>query len=118
VNRSLTNWFGTDPSEQSCTTAGVDNGVCAFGAPANGTYGDSSVNPERAPGYQQYDASLSKGFAVYREQKLEFRADAANVFNVVSLGNPNNTAQSSSFGSITSVRNGPRTMQLDLKYTF
>jgi hypothetical protein len=118
VNRSLTNWFGTDPSEQSCATAGVDNGVCAFGAPANGTYGDSSVNPERAPGYQQYDASLSKGFEVYREQTLEFRADAANVFNVVSLGNPNNTAQSSSFGSITSVRNGPRTLQLDLKYTF
>jgi len=118
VGRSFTSWFGTDPSATSCATAGVDNGVCAYGNPANGTYGNAAVNSERTPGYQQYNASASKGFTVYHEQKLEFRADAANVFNLTSWGIPGNTAQSSTFGVISSVRNGPRKLQLDLKYTF
>ncbi len=118
VGRTMNNWYGTDPSAVACATAGVDNGICAYGNPANGTYGNAAVNSERAPGYQQYNASASKGFTVYHEQKLEFRADAANVLNLTSWSNPNNTAQSSSFGQITSVRNGSRKLQLDLKYTF
>ncbi len=41
VHRSLNNWLGTDPSAASCTTPGVDNGVCAFGVPAPNTFGTS-----------------------------------------------------------------------------
>ena len=117
-SRSLNAWFGTDPSATSCSTRGVDNGVCAYGAPADGTYGTSRVGSERAPGYQQYDATASKDFTVWHEQKLSFRADASNVFNMTSLSNPNNTAQSANFGRITAVRSGPRRLQLSLRYTF
>lgn len=116
VNRSLNNWFGTDPSVASCGT--TDNGVCAYSSPANGTYGNAAVGSERAPGYQQYDASVSKDFTVWREQKIGFRVDASNVFNMTSLGNPNVTAQSANFGQITSVRSGPRRLQLSAKYQF
>jgi len=116
--RGLNAWFGTDPSATSCSTRGVDNGVCAYGSPADGTYGTARVGSERAPGYQQYDATASKDFTVWHEQKLSFRADASNVFNMTSLSNPNNTAQSTNFGQITAVRSGPRRLQLALKYTF
>jgi hypothetical protein len=39
VHRSVNNWFGTDPSATPCTNAGVDNGVCAYGAPASNAFG-------------------------------------------------------------------------------
>lgn len=117
-SRGLNAWFGTDPSAISCATRGIDNGLCAYGAPADGSYGSGRVGSERAPGYQQYDATASKDFTVWHEQKFSFRADASNVFNMTSLSNPNNTAQSANFGRITAVRSGPRRLQLSLRYTF
>jgi hypothetical protein len=116
VGRSVRDWFGTDPSAISCGL--TDNGSCAYGSPQNGTYGTAAIGSERAPGYQGYDSSVSKAFTVYHEQFLEFRVDASNVFNLTALSNPNNTAQSANFGQITSVRSGPRKLQLDLKYIF
>ncbi|QHS52442.1 TonB-dependent receptor [Edaphobacter sp. 12200R-103] len=116
--QSLNAWFGTDPSATSCATRGIDNGICAYGAPADGAYGTGRVGSARAPGYQQYDATASKDFTVWHEQKFSFRADASNVFNMTSLSNPNNTAQSANFGRITAVRSGPRRLQLSLRYTF
>ncbi len=116
VSRSVRDWFGTDPSATSCGL--VDNGTCAYASPQNGTYGDAAVGSERAPGYQGYDSSVSKAFTVFHEQFVEFRVDASNVFNLTALSNPNNTAQSATFGQITSVRSGPRKLQLDLKYIF
>jgi outer membrane receptor protein involved in Fe transport len=117
-SQSLNAWFGTDPSATSCSTRGIDNGICAYGAPADGAYGTSRVGAQRAPGYQQYDATASKDFTVWHEQKFSFRADASNVFNMTSLSNPNNTAQSANFGRITAVRSGPRRLQLSLRYIF
>jgi hypothetical protein len=64
-----------------------------------------------APGYQGYDAFVSKAFTVYREQHLEFRGDASNVLNLTALSNPNDTARSATFGQTTSVRSGPRKLQ-------
>ena len=118
VNRSANAWFGTDPSATACGAAGVDTGVCAYGSPANGTYGTASVGSERGPGYRDFDASVSKAFSIYHEQKFEFQVDASNVLNMTSLGNPDNTAESNTFGMITDVRSGPRQLQLDLKYEF
>jgi hypothetical protein len=119
VNRNVSHWFGTDPSVTDVCAAGVDDGICAFGSPALGTYGTASVGSLRTPGYRDFDASVSKAFPTYREQKVEFRVDASNVLNITSLGNPaTQSIQSASFGTITSVRSGPRKLQLDLKYLF
>jgi len=117
-HRSLLHWWGTDPSVTSCTTPGEDNGVCAYGQPADGTYGTGSIGSERAPGYQDFDASVSKSFSTFHEQSITFRADATNFLNHTSLGNPNSSITSSSFGTISSVRSGPRKLQLELKYLF
>jgi hypothetical protein len=110
-----------------CTGAGVDNGICAYGQPAAGTFGTTRPSSERAPGFQSYSASVTKDFTIWHEQQINFRADADNVFNSAYLGNPISNIASSTFGDIqgqtftagsTPVRSGPRQMQLSLKYHF
>jgi hypothetical protein len=122
VNRSNSHWFGTDPSAVPCTAAGVDNGVCAYGQPANGTFGTARPLSERAPSFQTYGAAVLKDFSIWREQKVNFRADADNLFNSAYLGNPVGNVASASFGDIqgqaTPIRSGPRQLQLSLKYIF
>jgi hypothetical protein len=125
TGRNLQNWFGTDPSAFPCTavgattyTSGGNTNTCAYGQPADGTFGNASPQSERVPGFQQYDASASKDFRIIGEHSIGFRADASNVFNLTSLGNPNNAANSTSFGQITSVRSIPRSLQLSVRYLF
>jgi len=129
VNRSIDNWFGTDPSAVPCTVAGQrvkpDGNECAYGQPAAGTFGNASVGSERAPGYQTYGASVTKDFTIWHEQKINFRADADNLLNNASWGNPGRditNLTSSGFGNIsnqtTPIRSNPRTMQLSVKYHF
>jgi hypothetical protein len=118
VNRSINNWFGTDPSAIPCTGAGVDNGLCAYGQPAAGTFGSARPSSERAPGFQTYGASVTKDFTVWHEHQVNFRADADNLFNSAYLSNPASNASASTFGQITAVRSGPRQLQLSVKYHF
>lgn len=118
-NRSLSNWWGTDPSATPCITAGVDNGTCAYGAAGSFTFGTAANGTERGPGYRQVDASFFKDFHVWRENVLGFRADFFNMFNIASYGNPDNgITDGSSFGHITSVRSPERQIQLGLHYSF
>ncbi|HZY63423.1 MAG TPA: TonB-dependent receptor [Edaphobacter sp.] len=117
-HRNINQWYGDDPSATPCPVAGVDNGVCAYGVPANGTISPSSKSSERAPGYQQYNAAAFKDFSITDNQRLTFRVDAFNVFNIASYGNPTATVPTTQFGAISSVRSGPRTLQLSAKYTF
>lgn len=117
-DQSIANWWGTDPSAQPCLTAGVDNGVCAYGNPASFTFGSARNSTERAPGYRQVDMSLFKDFHLWHEQVLGFRTDFFNVFNIASYGNPDNNISDSSFGQISSVRSPARQIQLSLHYRF
>ncbi len=130
VGRSNSHWFGTDPSATPCGTAkdafgndiAVDNGVCAYGQPSQGTFGTTRPTSERAPGFQTYGGSVTKDFTVWHEHQINFRADADNLFNSAYLGNPVSNVASASFGDIqgqtTPVRSGPRQMQLSIKYHF
>lgn len=118
-NRSINNWWGTDPSTVGCS--GADNGVCAYGVAYNNglpAFGTAAINTERAPGYRQVDTSLFKDFHVWREQVVGFRADFFNIFNIASYGNPDNNVQDSTFGLISSVRSPARQIQLSLHYAF
>lgn len=118
VNRSVDHWFGTDASATGCATRGVDNGTCAYGNTAYGTFGNSRGGTERAPGFQQYDFSTYKDFNVWKEQKLTFRADFFNAFNISSYGNPDNGYADTNFGQISDVRSVPRQIQFSAKYSF
>lgn len=117
-NRSIDNWWGTDPSAQPCLTSGVDNGVCAYGSAASFAFGSAHNSTERAPGYRQVDTSVFKDFHVWHEQVVGFRADFFNIFNIASYGNPDNNISDSSFGLISNVRSPARSIQLSLHYSF
>ncbi len=120
-HRSLGNWFGDDPSAQPCTAAGGDNGVCAFGAPAQGTFGTSKNGSVRGPGYHDVDMSIMKDFRLFREHFLGFQFDAFNVFNIVSYGNPDTGINNATFGQIVQqnqIRSTERHLQFSARYTF
>ena len=93
----------------------TEQGAIAFlGGRSNTIYG---------PGYYQVNMSLFKTFATWREQNLQFRADAFNVLNHPTLGGPNgsdNTNGGNITGPKTFQNNTPdaRFFQLSLKYTF
>jgi hypothetical protein len=117
TNRSINNWWGTDPSADSSVNC-PSNGACAYGIAAPFTFGTAHNSTERAPGYRQVDTSFFKDFHVWREHVMGFRADLFNVFNIASYGNPDNGIGDGNFGQISSVRSPPRQVQLSLHYSF
>ncbi len=117
-NRSIDQWWGDDPSTDGCTNPGVDDGVCAYGTPPIGIIDNARPRSERIPGYQSYNAAAFKSFAITERQRLALRAEAFNVFNIVSYGNPNDKIGAADFGRITGVRSSARNFQLSAKYSF
>jgi Carboxypeptidase regulatory-like domain len=107
----------------------IHNTTCiddtAYTLPANinaGQYafGDTSRNTLHGPGFSYENISLFKNFDIYERMKFQFRAEAFNVFNHPSAGNPNASighdssavAQPtfSGFGTVTSVYQTPGTL--------
>lgn len=85
-------------------------------------YSPLGAKPNQAigPGYFDMDASFFKDFILPREFRLQFRAESFNVTNNAQLGQPaaNNFLNTSTFATITSLRGGPRRVQLALKLAF
>jgi hypothetical protein len=87
-------------------------------------YSPLGAKPMQAlgPGYFDMDASFFKDFILPRELRLQFRAESFNVTNNAQLGQPGsgslNFQNASTFTTITSLRGGPRRVQLALKLAF
>jgi hypothetical protein len=65
--------------------------------------------------------SLTRSFPIREKTRLEFRAEAFNVFNRVRFGTGNTQLQSQTFGVLTGAAsqiNTPRNLQLALKLYF
>jgi len=65
--------------------------------------------------------SLTRSFPIKEKTRLEFRAEAFNVFNRTRFGTGSQQLQSQSFGVLTgsgSQINTPRNLQLALKFYF
>ncbi|HTV81661.1 MAG TPA: TonB-dependent receptor [Acidobacteriaceae bacterium] len=120
VNRSNAHWFGTDPSAAPCTTAGVDNGVCAFGVPAPNAFGTESNGAVRGPGFFNADMSAFKDFHITESQLVGFRLDAFNAFNIVSYNNPDTGITDTNFGNVSlqGSRSTERRLQFSAHYDF
>jgi len=100
----------------------------------NYAYGNTTRNTLHGPGFAYDNLSLFKNFAVRESMKFQFRAEAQNVTNHPSAGNPSSglnalsqsgTAVSpSGFGQVTSVQTlpgeltGARVLQLSGKFIF
>jgi hypothetical protein len=100
----------------------------AFTKPENGTWGNVRRNSLYGPGINVFNMSAAKSFGLpWEGVRIEFRADAANVFNHKSLGTPgglnlggaaNPGDAYTSTNSISGVTTGARNLQLMLRLSF
>jgi hypothetical protein len=86
----------------------------AFRAPTPNTYGTSGRGVLYAPGTQTVDVSVSRSFPI-KMFRLQFRADAFNLFNTPQFGFPNANIGSPTVGRITSTIADNRSLQFALK---
>ena len=86
----------------------------AFKAPEPNHYGTSGRGVLYAPGTQTIDVSLARIFPISRF-RLQFRADAFNLFNTPQFGFPNANIGSPTVGRITTTIADNRSMQFALK---
>jgi hypothetical protein len=90
----------------------------AFVAPPSDRFGNSAPRIVRGPGRNNWNLALIKTFPVYRERvRMNFRAEAFNIWNHAQFNNPNLVASDRNFGTITSAVDG-RNLQLGLKLEF
>lgn len=100
----------------------------AFTAPTPWTWGNSARNLLFGPGYQNWDMSLMKSFAIPKleNHRLEFHADFFNAFNHFNLGQPSTTVGSTQYGGSPVTTTGRvyrgqgsnRVVQLGMRYQF
>jgi hypothetical protein len=69
-------------------------------------------------GVNQVDSSILKRFTVAERKYFEFRFEAFNVLNHPVFTSPNITASNSGFGTITTMANKSRSVQLGLRFVF
>lgn len=111
-----------------CTPGTADplypGGVCPPGLGLAG-FGDVPRNSLRGPGVWQMDLGLSKRIPVTERLKLQFRAEAFNIFNRAMYASPDGLISAPDFGIIylplntTPVGMGtPRQLQFSLKIEF
>lgn len=104
-------WFNTAAFTQIPSTSGIS------------IDGDSKRNMLRGPGFRDVDLAVSRDIELNQWKEglfVQFRADAYNVFNIVSLSTPSGnsiTADSSTFGRILSA-NPMRQLQIGVRVSF
>jgi hypothetical protein len=109
-----------NPGRGNPTIAQWFNTAC-FAAPASGELGTATRTPVSGPGFVNTDFSLIKHFALgfVEGARLDFRAEAFNLFNHPQFGSPNADFNSqNTFGVVNSTVNNPRLFQLALKLAF
>jgi hypothetical protein len=101
--------------------------LAAFTTPVSGTFGNAGRDVFRGPRLWQLDLGASKRIAITERYRLQFRAEAFNIFNRAQLGQPQSdiSAGLGEFGVITQpVNTTPigtgtaREIQLALRFEF
>ncbi|MEO8660458.1 MAG: hypothetical protein ABI693_18460, partial [Bryobacteraceae bacterium] len=90
----------------------------AFVSPPPYAYGNSGRNILSGPGFRNVDLGLSRLFRLGERVRLEFRAEAFNLFNTPQLGSPNPVLTFNTTGAISTVTNPQREIQLALRLRF
>jgi hypothetical protein len=113
------------PSAQANGQPNVADGSAVVGVAAAIAYLGGRSNQIYGPGYERVNMSLFKNFRTYEQQYLQFRADAFNLLNHPSWGNPNDdTSNDPGGGDITGSQTfqnftpDSRFFQLSVKYVF
>ena len=81
-------------------------------------YGTVGRNPLLGPGSVNFDFSLFRTINITERLGLQFRADAANLFNTPHFHDPNGDITSKTFMEITSARDDERQFRFGLRLAF
>lgn len=133
---ALYNTKNTSSAQRGCPGGRAINPL-AFANPASGRAGNAPRNFVRGFGAWQMDLAIRREFPVYERLKLQFRAEAFNIFNHPNYGviasnycDPTKTAGctfgettqmlATSLGGLSALyqMGGPRSMQFALKLAF
>jgi len=91
----------------------------AFAAPTAGQYGNLGRNIARGPSAFQFDVSVLKNTALWKEHNLQFRAEFFNLPNTPIWENPVSAINNPNFGRVlTGIAASQRQVQLSLRYQF
>ena len=110
---------GNLPGDQRTVNAWFDKG--AFVAPAQYNFGNAGRNILIGPGSVNLDASVFKSFPIRwigEKGSVQFRAEAFNILNHPQFDTPNGRVDIPQGGTITSLSNDMRELQLALKILF
>ena len=111
TNSVLTEWFNT--AAFTANGPGKPGGIGPGGADGNVTR-DSLIGP----GLRDIDLGLFRSVTFEHGIAFQFRAEATNAFNMVSLANPTAQVTSGNNGKITSAQGTQRVIQLGGRLTF
>jgi hypothetical protein len=90
-----------------------------FAQPGTRLFGTCGANTLRAPGFKTLNLSLSRGFPLPGDRRLEFRIEAFNVLDWTNYGIPGQSvANPATFGVVSSTIGNPREMQFALKFYY
>ena len=81
-------------------------------------YGTVGRNSLRGPSSINFDFSLFRTFKPWEHLEVQFRADAANLFNTPHFNNPSGDITSGDFLTITGARNDERQFRFGLRLAF
>jgi hypothetical protein len=116
-DRSINAFWGTEVQGTSCSPD-QDNGTCIFQEQSNYSFGTVRPGSLRGPSFQNIDMAVFKSFPIWHENRLEFRADFFNAFNIADYAAPDSGMTDGNFGQITGTVSNNRSTQLALKYAF
>jgi Carboxypeptidase regulatory-like domain/TonB-dependent Receptor Plug Domain len=116
----LHNFAGYGGTSQYFSTANAD-GTKIFTAPTLGTFNHQQGVRDSIyqPGYQDWNLSLKKKFAITERTNAEFTTESYNFINHPNWAGPNLSPTSGSFGQVTSKSaSNPRNLQVGLHIMF
>jgi hypothetical protein len=118
--------IGSGPAQHPNISGDPNNGpqnpnqwfnTSVFSLPALYTFGTAPRNAVIGPGTTELDLSLQREIPLAERARLQFRAEAYNLFNHPNFNIPNRTALTANFGKISSAQDS-RQLQLALKLVF
>ncbi len=108
---------GRSPDHWFDTTAVV--AISTLSSPANITQGNLGLQSNTSPPTETLDFSVFKDFRFTERIRSQFRMEATNLFNTPQFSTPDNNAQNSTFGVVTSTAAGSeRHIQFSLRLRF
>ena len=115
-------FLGEKASGKPCVPGTFFN-TCAFQDPAQGSFGNVSLNSLQGPGNKNFDFALEKIIPLHEKLQLELRAETFNVLNhpnfLFAAPGPQNSNNATVFGTpsfgFTTAAQAPREIQFAAK---